>query len=60
MEEELFYKLAMKEMNNLAEDVLNECIEFADSHDYDKEWVVDRFQEQFQKVKAKKLKNWGR
>lgn len=60
MEEELFHKLAMKEMNNLAEDVLNECIEFADSHDYDKEWVVDRFQEQFQKVKAKKLKNWGR
>lgn len=60
MDEELLYKLAMKEMNNLAEDVLNECIEFADSHDYDKEWVIDRFQEQFQKVKAKKLKNWSR
>ena len=60
MEEELLYKLAMKEMNNLAEDVLNECIEFADSHDYEKEWVIERFQEQFQKVKAKKLENWGR
>lgn len=60
MDEELLYKLAMKEMNNLAEDVLNECIGFADSHNYDKEWVIDRFQEQFQKVKAKKLKNWGR
>lgn len=60
MDEEFLYKLAMKEMNNLAEDVLDECIEFADSHDYDKEWVIGRFQEQFQKVKAKKLKNWGR
>lgn len=60
MEEELLYKLAMKEMNNLAEDVLNECIEFADNHDYDKEWVIERFQEQFQKVKTKKLKNWGK
>lgn len=60
MDEELLYKLAMKEMNNLAEDVLDECIEFADSHDYDKEWVIERFQEQFQKVKAKKLKNWSR
>lgn len=58
MEEELFYKLAMKKMNNLAEDVFNECIDFANSHDYDKEWVIERFQEQFQKVKTKKLKNW--
>lgn len=60
MDEELLYKLAMKEMNNLAEDVLDECIEFADSHDYDKEWVIERFQAQFQIVKTKKLKNWGR
>ena len=56
MEEELFYKLAVQEMNSLAEDAFNECIEFADSHDYDKEWVIERFQEQFQKVKIKNLK----
>ena len=43
-------------MNSLAEDAFNECIEFADSHDYDKEWVIERFQEQFQKVKIKNLK----
>lgn len=51
------YKKAMSEMNDLANDVIEQCVDFADSNDYEKEWVLDRFQEQFSKAKAKYL-NW--
>lgn len=49
------YKKAMSEMDDLANDVIEQCVDFADSSDYEKEWVLDRFQEQFSKAKAKYL-----
>ena len=51
------YKKAMKEMQELAKDVLEQCVEFAEEHDYEKEWVIERFQEQFARVKDAALKN---
>lgn len=56
MSEEEFYKKAMKEMDDLANNVMEQCIDFANNNDYDKEWVLDRFQERFTKLKAKYLK----
>lgn len=57
MSEDKFYKKAMKEMDDLANDIMEQCIDFASNNDYDQEWVLDRFQEQFSKAKAKYLKN---
>lgn len=57
MSEDKFYKKAMKEMDDLANDIMEQCIDFANNNDYDQEWVLDRFQEQFSKAKAKYLKN---
>lgn len=55
MSENELYKKAMSEMNVLANDIIEQCVDFADSNDYEKEWVLDRFQEQFSKAKAKYL-----
>lgn len=55
MSENELYKKAMSEMNALANDIIEQCVDFADSNDYEKEWVLDRFQEQFSKAKAKYL-----
>lgn len=55
MRENELYKKAMSEMDDLAKDVIEQCVDFADSNDYEKEWVLDRFQEQFSKAKAKYL-----
>ncbi|MCI5918168.1 MAG: hypothetical protein MRZ75_02405 [Roseburia sp.] len=57
MNEDKFYKEAMDEINDLANDVMEQCIDFANNKDYDQEWVLDRFQEQFSGVKVKYLKN---
>lgn len=50
VEEEL-RKTALREVTELAVDVLEQCCFFADKNDYDKEWVLDRFQEQFTRAK---------
>lgn len=47
MNEKEFYDEALKEVTELAVDVIDQCIEFADRNCYEKEWVIDRFQEQF-------------
>lgn len=57
MSEDELYEKAMSEMNSLAYDVIEQCVDFADSNDYEKEWVLDRFQEQFLKAKAKYFKS---
>lgn len=41
------YDQALKEVTELAVDVIEQCIEFANRNNYEKEWVIDRFQEQF-------------
>ena len=51
MEEKEFYDTALKEVTELAIDVIEQCFDFANRNDYDKEWVLDRFQEQFSRAK---------
>ncbi len=45
------YDQALKEVTELAVDVIEQCVEFANRNDYEKDWVIDRFQEQFSKAK---------
>lgn len=56
MEEDKLFQKAMDETKELAANVIDECIEFANDNDYETEWVLERFQEQFLKVKAEFLK----
>ena len=51
MEEKEFYDTALKEVTELAIDVIEQCFDFANRNDYDKEWVLDKFQEQFSRAK---------
>lgn len=57
MNEEKFYTNALKEVTELAVDVIEQCADFADRNNYDKEWVLDRFQEQFSRAKRDFLSN---
>ena len=51
MGEKELYDTALKEVTELAVDVIEQCFDFANRNDYDKEWVLDRFQEQFSRAK---------
>lgn len=51
LEEKELYDTALKEVTELAVDVIEQCFDFANRNDYDKEWVLDRFQEQFSRAK---------
>ena len=51
MGEKELYDTALKEVTELAVDVIEQCFDFAKRNDYDKEWVLDRFQEQFSRAK---------
>ena len=57
MGEKEFYDTALKEVTELAVDVIEQCFDFANRNDYDKEWVLDRFQEQFSRAKKDFLNN---
>lgn len=57
MSETEIYDKALKEVTELAVDVIEQCADFADRNDYDKEWVIDRFQEQFSIAKRDFLRN---
>lgn len=41
----------MKEMEELAERVIEDCCEFAEDNDYEKEWVISQFISAFNKLK---------
>ena len=47
------YLQAMAVVDRLVEDVLKTCGEVADENHFEKEWVLDRFREQFNKAKRK-------
>lgn len=49
--EKELYDTALKEVTELAVDVIEQCFDFANRNDYEKEWVLDRFQEQFSRAK---------
>ena len=48
-EDKLYYE-AMEAIRALVDGVLQTCQDVADQNDYEKEWVIDRFREQFNKV----------
>jgi hypothetical protein len=52
-DEDKLYKEAMDRINELVEDVMQTCEEVADENDYGRDWVLDRFREQFNKAKRK-------
>lgn len=54
--EDVLFKLAKTEVNKFARNVLEDCFDLANDYDYEKEWVVDMFQEEFSKVKREVLK----
>ena len=51
MGEKELYDTALKEVTELVVDTIEQCFDFANRNDYDKEWVLDRFQEQFSRAK---------
>lgn len=51
MTEKDLFNEALKAVTELACDVIEQCCDFADTNNYDKEWVIERFQEQFQRAK---------
>lgn len=53
--EKELYDTALKEVTELAVDVIEQCFDFANRNDYDKEWVLERFQEQFSRAKKDSL-----
>ena len=56
MVEKELYDTALKEVTELVVDVIEQCLDFANRNDYDKEWVLERFQEQFSLAKRDFLK----
>lgn len=55
MEDDKLYRQALEEMEELAERVLEECCEFADDNDYEKEWVISHFMSAFNKLKIERV-----
>jgi len=51
MDEESLYKEAMQRIDELVERVLLICNDVADNNHYEKEWVLDRFTEKFNRAK---------
>lgn len=51
--DDALYKQAMKRIDDLVEEVLQKCDEVADENYYEREWVLDRFREKFNKAKRK-------
>jgi hypothetical protein len=50
-----FYNKAIQDVYELCQSALEDCINFANQYNYEKEWVLDRFQEQFSKLKKEEL-----
>ena len=57
MEDDKLYKQALEEMKERAERVLEECCEFAEDNDYEKEWVISHFISAFNKQKKVAIKS---
>ncbi|WP_170220312.1 hypothetical protein [Paenibacillus anaericanus] len=51
MSEDVLYKEAMKRIDDLVEEVLNNCNEVANENHYEREWVLEKFRERFNKAK---------
>lgn len=54
MKDNKLYRKAMKEMQELVERVIEDCYDFANDNDYDKDWVLNQFISEFHKMKKEK------
>ena len=50
-DDDRLYKQAVSDVQNLVDYVLRECDEFADRYNYEREWVRNRFREEFNRKK---------
>lgn len=50
MGEDELYKKAMKSVKRLVNDVKEQCEQFAEKYDYEKDWVFGRFKEELNKT----------
>lgn len=41
------YTEAVKKIDHLCLEALDDCVSFANANDYDKQWVFEKFQERF-------------
>lgn len=41
------YKEAIKRIDNLCSEALDNCVDFANANDYDQQYVFEKFQESF-------------
>lgn len=55
MSEKDLYNKAICEMKSLAEYVMQDIRKFADEHDYEEAWVVERFREEFNKISREEM-----
>lgn len=49
MDEETIYALAMEEVEALAKEAIDRCCEVADENNYERDWIIARFRERFNK-----------
>lgn len=52
-EDEKVYKQAMERIDELVEEVIQNCIDVADENHYERGWVLDRFRAKFNSAKRK-------
>ncbi|MFC5402279.1 hypothetical protein [Cohnella soli] len=52
-EEDKLYKQAMKCVAALVDEVIKRCDEVAEENHFERDWVLDKFREQFSKAKRK-------
>lgn len=55
MRDKELYNKAVYEMKSLAEYVMQDIREFADEHDYEESWVIERFREEFNKISREEM-----
>lgn len=55
-QEEILYNSAIERVNELADDAIQECCEVAQNNHYERDWVLERFRESFNK-KVRELLN---
>lgn len=57
MEEKELYNEALKKVNDLIKRAIRECENVAYQYDFEKDWIIDRFSENFNKVRKSMMKN---
>jgi len=55
LDEQDLYDQAMQRVDELVEEVIETCCDVADENHYERDWILDRFREKFNK--AKRLQN---